>query len=171
MGALLQQASQVARGKGVCGKFVWLVPAWCFGDRIENLPPRTVKKRMTEQERRSVLPRGLWELINHSTCIRRGILKFFGDDSTSYTCPVEADLCCSKCAGDEASPPTSKAGWPIRVVQSQKHIIDAVKLALVGWREAKAAVLFSTVFTAALAEMILPDKAITKISRTAATIN
>ena len=46
-----------------------------------------------------------------------------------------------------------------------------MKLALVGWREAKAAVLFSTVFTAALAEMILPDKAITKISRTAATIN
>ena len=31
--------------------------------------------------------------------------------------------------------------------------------------------LFSTVFTAAPAEMILPDKAITKISRTAATIN
>ena len=46
-----------------------------------------------------------------------------------------------------------------------------MKLALTEWREANVAVLFPTVFTAALAEMILPDKAITMISRTAATIN
>jgi hypothetical protein len=47
-----------------------------------------------------------------------------------------------------------------------------VKLALVEWREAKAAVvLFPTVFTAALPEMILPDQAITIISRTAETVN
>jgi len=42
----------------------------------------------------------------------------------------------------------------------------------VEWREAKAAVvLFPTVFTAAPAEMILPDKAVTMISRTAMTVN
>jgi hypothetical protein len=139
---------------------------------MEHSPPRSVKKRMTERERRSVLPQGVWELINRSTCIRRGILEFFGEDCALYTCPVEADLCCSKCAGDEVKVPTSKAGRPVRVVQSQKHITDVVKLALVEWREKKAAVvLFPTVFTAALAEIILPDKAITMISRTAATVN
>jgi len=171
MRALMQRAGRAARGKGVCGKFIWLVSAWCFGDRMEHLPPRSVKKRMTERERRSVLPRGIWELINRSTCIRRGILEFFGEDCASYARPVEADLCCSKCAGDEVRVPTSKAR-PVRVVQSQKHITDAVKLALVEWREKKAAVvLFPTVFTAAPAEIILPDKAITMISRTAATVN
>jgi hypothetical protein len=47
-----------------------------------------------------------------------------------------------------------------------------VKLALVEWREAKAvAALFPTVFTEASAELILPDKAVTMISRTAATVN
>src|SRR5437762_11140462 len=127
---------------------------------------------MTERERRSVLPRGIWELINRSTCIRKGILEFFGEDCASYTCPVEADLCCSKCAGDEVKVPTSKAGRPVRVIQSQKHITDAVKLALVEWRETKAAVILSpTVFRVASVGIILPDKAITMISRTAATIN
>ena len=172
MGALLQRAGRTARGKGVSGKFIWLVPAWCFGDRIENLPPRSVKKRMTERERRSVLPRGIWELINHSTCIRRGILEFFGEDCTSYICPVEADLCCSRCAGEKVRVRTSRAGRPVKLVQSQKHITDAVKLALVEWREAKAAAVLSPrIFTAALAEMILPDKAVGIISRAAATIN
>ena len=45
-------------------------------------------------------------------------------------------------------------------------------MALVEWREAKAAVvLFPIVFTAAPAEMILPDKAVTMISRMAMTVN
>ena len=110
-------------------------------------------------------------MINRSTCIRKGILEFFGEDCASYTCPVEADLCCSKCTGDEVKVPTSKAGRPVKVIQSQKHITDAVKLALVEWRETKAAaVLFPTVFTEAAAEIILPDKAVTMISRTAATV-
>jgi superfamily II DNA helicase RecQ len=56
MRALMQRAGRAARGKGVCGKFIWLVPAWCFGDRMEHLPPRSVKKRIMERERRSVLP-------------------------------------------------------------------------------------------------------------------
>ena len=74
--------------------------------------------------------------------------------------------------GDEIRIRISKAGRPVKAVQSQKHITDAVKLALVQWREEKAtAVLFPTVFTAAPAEIILPDKAITTISRTAATVN
>jgi superfamily II DNA helicase RecQ len=169
MCALLQRAGRAARGNGVCGEFIWLVPAWCFGDRVENLPTRPVKKRMTESERRSILPRGIWELINRSTCIRKGILEFFGEDCVSYT---RLDRCCSKCDGDEIKLRISKAGRPVKTVQSQKHITDAVRSALVEWREAKAVVvLVSTVFTTALSEMILPDKAITMISRTAATIN
>jgi len=172
MGALLQRAGRAARGKEICGEFIWLVPTWCFGNRIENLPPQSVKKRLTECERRSVLPRGIWELANCPTCIRRSILTFFGEDCTLYACPVEADFCCSNCAGDKVKVPTSKAGRPVKTVQSQKHITDAVKLALTEWREAKAAaILHPTVFTTVLAEMILPDKAITKISRTAATVN
>lgn len=54
-----------------------MTEAWYFGDRLD--PSVQVKKRVTERERRSVLPRGLWELINRPTCIRRGILEFFGD--------------------------------------------------------------------------------------------
>jgi len=171
MGALLQRAGRAARGKEICGKFVWLVPAWCFGERIEHPPLRSVNKRMTERERRSHLPRGIWELINRSTCIRRSILEFFGENCASWAFPAEAVACCSKCIGNEVRVPTSNAGRPIKFVQSQKHITDAVKLALVEWREAKAAdVLHSTFFTAATAELILPDKAVTKISRTAATV-
>jgi hypothetical protein len=56
-------------------------------------------------------------------------------------------------------------------LQSQKHIIEAVKLALIEWREAKAAVLCPAVFIEAPAELILPDKAAAMISRTAATVN
>ena len=170
MGALLQRAGRAARGEAICGKFTWLVPPWCFGNRIEHMPPRSVKKRMTERERRSVLPRGIWELINHSPCIRRGILEFFGENRASCTRLVEAVSCCSKCAGDEVKVPNNKAGQPVRIVQSQKHITDRVKLALVEWREAKAAAVFPTFITAAPAELILPDKAVTMISRTAATV-
>src|SRR5205823_2722068 len=143
MRALMQRAGRAARGKAICGKFIWLVPAWCFGDKMEHLPPPSVKKRMTECERRSILPRGLWELINQSTCIRRGILEFFGMDCTSFICPAD---CCSKYAGDEVKVRTSKAGRPVKIVQSQKHITGAVKLALTEWREANVAVLFPTVF-------------------------
>jgi hypothetical protein len=81
-------------------------------------------------------------------------------NNLSYTCPVEAELCRSKCAGDEARVRISKAGRPVRIVQSQKHITDAVKLALVEC-------CFRRFFTAALAKKVLPDKAITTISRTA----
>jgi superfamily II DNA helicase RecQ len=172
MGALMQRAGRAARGEAIYGKFIWLVPPWCFGDRTEQLLPRSIKKRPTEQERRSILPRGIWELINSSTCIRRGILEFFGEDCASYSCPVEAVSCCSKCAGDEVGIRIRRAGRLVRTVQSQKHITDAVKLALVEWREAKAVtVLFQTVFIAAPAELILPDKAVGLISRTAATVN
>ena len=46
-----------------------------------------------------------------------------------------------------------------------------MNLALVKWREEKAAAVLSpTVFTEALPEMILPDKAVTIISRTAETV-
>ena len=56
--------------------------------------------------------------------------------------------------GDEVVVRTSSAGQPVKAVQSQKHIIDAVKLALVEWREVKAvAVCSPMIFTVALAEM------------------
>ncbi len=86
----------------------------------------------------------------------------------------EADprLCYSRSAGVEIIPRTSKAGQPIRVVQSQKHITEAVKSALTEWRATKAAtVLCLTVFTDPKAQLILLDKAIFHISRTGAAIN
>ena len=65
----------------------------------------------------------------------------------------------------------SKVGQLVKTIQSQKHITDAVKLALIEWREAKAAmVLPSTVFTAIPSGLILLDKAISLISQTAATV-
>ena len=171
MDALLQRAGRAARGRGVCGKFVWLVQPWCFGDRIEHLQPRSNNKRMTGPERRSALPRGMWELINHSVCIRRGIIEFFGEDYTPCSRPAETEPCCSRCAGEEIRIRTSKAGQTVRTVQSQKYISKAVKSALVEWRKGKAAVVLGpTVFTAAPAELILPDRALTLISRTAATV-
>lgn len=169
--ALWQRAGRAARSQAICGEFVWFVEAWCFGDRLDS--SAQVKKRTTERERRSLLPRGLWELINRPTCIRRGILEFYGDDLSSQPRP-EADprLCCSRCAGVEIIPRTSKAGQPIRVIQSQKHITEAVNSALTKWRATKAAtMLCSTIFTDPKAQLILPDKAIFHISRTGATIN
>ena|SRR5438045_2955584 len=133
-----------------------------FGDRKEDLPPVSVGKHIAECKRQSALPHSLWELINHSTCIQRSILKFFDEDYISYAHLAD---CCSKYAGNEVKVHTSKAGQPVKIVQSQKHITDAVKLALVEWQEAKVtAVLFPTVSTELLAEMVLPDKVITKIS-------
>jgi hypothetical protein len=50
--------------------------------------------------------------------------------------------------------------------------VEAVKLALVEWRKAKEAVVLSaTLFKGERVEQILPDKAVTAISRTAGTIN
>jgi superfamily II DNA helicase RecQ len=170
MGALMQRAGRCARGKAVCGEFIWLVPAWCFGERVEHVPSRSAvnKKRLTESERRSALPRGIWELINDSTCIRKGILEFFGEHCAQFTHPSP---CCSRCKGDEVKIRITKAGRSVKNVQCQKYITDAVKLALVKWREEKAAAVLSpTVFTTALPEMILPDKAVTIISRTAETV-
>jgi superfamily II DNA helicase RecQ len=170
IGALMQRAGRCARGKAVYGEFIWLIPAWCFGERVDHVPSRSTinKKRVTESERRSTLPRGIWKLINDSTCIRKDILEFFGEHCVQFTHPSP---CCSKCRGDEVKICISKAGRPVKNVQSQKHITNAVKLALVKWREEKAAAVLSpTVFTAALPEMILPDKAITIISRTAETV-
>jgi len=171
MCALWQRAGRAARSPAICGRFVWMIEAWCFGDRLD--PSVQVKKRATERERRSVLPRGLWELINHPTCIRRGILDFFGDDLPLSLCP-EADprLCCSRCAGTESGPRAGNVKCAVQVVQSQKHIAAAVDSALIQWREAKAAAaLFSTVFTQAKAQLILPDKAIFYISRAGATVD
>jgi hypothetical protein len=166
MDALMQRAGRAARGREICGKFVWLVPPWCFGERIEHMPLQTAKKHMTHRERRSVLPRGMWEIINHSDCIPRGIVEFFGEHR-----PAEACGNCSRCAGDEVKAPASKAGRPIKIVQSPKHITEAVKLALVRWREAKAADVFSSSFiTTTPAELILPDKAMTLISRAAKSV-
>ena len=109
MCALLQRAGRAARGKGVRGEFIWLVEVWCFGDRLESLS-QMMNKNRTEHERWSMLPRGLWKLLNLSTCIRRAILEFFGDNLTSYILPVDSHLCCSRCAGDKITPHTSKAG-------------------------------------------------------------
>jgi superfamily II DNA helicase RecQ len=171
MCALLQRAGRAARGRTVRGEFIWLVEAWCFGDRLDS-PPQATNKSRTECERRSMLPRGLWELINRSPCIRKGILKFFGDDLSSYVCPVDPPLCCSRCAGDEITLRIGNAGQRVKSVQSQKHIVEAVKAALIQWRETKAAkVLSSTVFTDEKAQLILPDIAIRHISRTGATVN
>jgi hypothetical protein len=171
MGALLQRAGRAARGKGVYGKFIWLVQPWCFGDKTNNLLPRLTNQRMTDLQRRSILPRGIWELINRSDCIRRGILKYFDEDCATYGGPEMTIPCCSKCMDNKIQIHISKRVYNIRTLQSQKHITDAVKSALVEWRAEKAgAVLHPTLFKEALAELIIPDKAITAISRNAATI-
>jgi hypothetical protein len=61
-----------------------------------------------------------------------------------------------QCMRDEVRVPTSKAGHPLRIIQSPKHIAEAVKMGLVEWREVKIAyVLFPTFITAAPAELFL----------------
>ena len=175
MCALWQRAGRAARGRAICGEFVWFVESWCFGDRLDS--SAQVKKRTTERERRSVLPRGLWELINLSTCIRRSILEFYDDDLSSQPhLGTDPRLCCSRCASIETRPRTSKAGQPVRVIQSQKHITAAMNSTLIEWRETKAATvlfstIFSTIFTDHKVQLILPDKAIFDISRTDATVD
>ncbi len=175
MCALWQRAGRAARGRAICGEFVWFVESWCFGDRLDS--SAQVKKRTTERERRSVLPRGLWELINLPTCIRRSILEFYDDDLSSQPhLGTDPRLCCSRCASIETRPRTSKAGQPVRVIQSQKHITAAMNSTLIEWRETKAATvlfstIFSTIFTDHKVQLILPDKAIFDISRTGATVD
>jgi superfamily II DNA helicase RecQ len=168
MGALSQRAGRAARGKGYYGKFVWFVPPWCFGDKAERVLGST--KHLMDSERRSLLPQGIWELINRSVCIRKGILEFFGEDCTSYTGPAEKGLCCSNCTG-AGTRIRIKEGRSGRTQQSQKHITEAVKSALVEWREAKATATLSTsLFGVPLTELVLPDKAIGMISRAAITV-
>lgn len=171
MCALWQRADRAVRSQAICGKFVWMIEPWYFEDRLNSSVQ--VKKRATERERRSVLSRGLWELINHSTCIRKGILEFFDDDLVS-SLRAEADsrLCYSRCAGTKRGSQADNAEQTVRVNQSQKHIIAAVNSALIQWREAKAAAaLFSTVFSDAKAQLILPDKVVFSISRAGSTID
>ena len=171
MCALWQRAGRAARSQAICGQFVWMIERWYCGDRLD--PSVQVKKRATERERRSVLPRGLWELINRPTCIREIILQFFGDDS-ALSLPPEADLrlCCSRCAGTERGSQAVNAGRAVRVIQSQKHITTAVNSALVQWRKSKAIAAFSsTVFSDSKEQLILSDKAVFHISRAGATVD
>ena len=60
------------------GKFIGLVQARLFERRIENLLPRSVKKRRIECLWHSILPRSTWELINRSICIQRYTLERSG---------------------------------------------------------------------------------------------
>ena len=168
MRALLQRAGRAARGKSVCGEFIWILPTWSFGEKAEHTP-RSGKKHLTDAEKRSMLPDGIWKLINRSTCVRKGILEFFGDTCKSDNRPGP---CCNRCSGDEPKVRTNKAGRFVKNIQCQKHITVAVALALAKWREAKAAsVLSSTEFTSELGQMIIPDKAITVVSRTATEVD
>ena len=90
---------------------------------------------------------------------------------TSYTYTGPADCCCSKCAANPIEIPTSNAKRSVKVVQSAKWISDAVKSALIRWREAKAAEILPLTRHAPDSTIILPDLVIRCISRTAATIH
>lgn len=172
MCALWQRAGRAARSSAILGEFLWFVEPWCFGDRLDS--SAVVKNKKTDCERRTMLPRGIWELINHPTCIRRSILEFYVDDLSSQP-RLERDpsFCCSRCAGIETKLPTSsKTRYSVRAIQSQKHITTSVKSALIEWRKVKSATLLrSTVFEDNEGQMILPDKAVTEISRCGATVD
>ncbi len=143
MCALWQRAGRAARGRAICDEFFWFVESCCFEDRLDS--STQVEKRTTERERRFVLSRGLWELINLSACIRRSILEFYDDDLFSQSrLETDSRLCCSRCVDIEIRSRISKAEQSVRVIQSQKHITAAMNSTLIEWRETKAAtVLFS----------------------------
>jgi hypothetical protein len=93
-------------------------------------------KAMTDAVRRSRMPRGIWQLINRNTCIRRGILEFFGEDITHYR--GFADPCCSICSDLKLPSLAPSLAFVHSVPQSPPWIKNSVQMALRKWREEKA---------------------------------
>jgi superfamily II DNA helicase RecQ len=177
--ALWQRAGRAARSPAVNGEFLWLVEPWCFKhstDTPSNSHAASQSllqgsKTQVDVQRRSSLPRGMCELINRVSCIRRGILKFFGDDISLCSRPICPQSCCSLCRGENNSVPQSKTlKCQVQSLQSQKHVVEEVRTALLKWRRDLAQQVYVNVATTEREELVLPMLAIRRISQTASTI-
>ena len=120
----------------------------------------------SEAERRSSLPDGFWKLINMDSCIRRGILEYFGQDLQDYTPPVD---CCSKCDGLVPLSMNLKPPYAVQDINTGKKLSTEVLTALNKWRASKApARLAGYAFNDP--EILMHDSLAARISRTAGTI-
>jgi len=117
-----------------------------------------------EAKRRSNLAKGFWKLFNRDTCIRRGILEYFGEDLSNFHRP--AGYCCCKCAGVILK---LKLAHAVHIVQSVAKITKAVKIALLKWRTTKASSWFKdSILTKP--SILLPDYVVCLISRAAGMV-
>ena len=121
----------------------------------------------SEAEKRSNLPAGFWKLINKDSCIRLGILKFFGEDLRGYVKPV--DYCCSKCAGSVPLLMNLRPPHRVQDVHTGKKLYTVVLAALKQWRASKAPSQFAG-FAFNNNQILMHDSIAARISRTAGTI-
>jgi len=166
--ALIQRAGRAARSRGSRGKFIWLVERWCLEPRLDPTatPTQSKNKMDANASRRSSLPRGMCALINNDSCIRRGILEFFGEDLSQFRQPE--GYCCSRCSGEPLDPP--KSAYTVNHTLSPAWVTRAVKQALLAWRERKAKeTLPSTKYGDQ--SVLLVDPVVSLISRAAKSID
>lgn len=111
-------------------------------------------------------------MINNKICIRRSILEFFGEDVASYAHPFGPQACCNLCRGDQSELRNSHTVKRcVKSLVSQKHFVEAAKAALLKWRRDTAQSLFSSTYSLAREELILPTAVIRVISQTASSID
>jgi len=185
MCTLIQRAGRAARGPNVDGEFVWLVESWCYkeGENTQQIdknselnrtaspsgphrPSKQSKKAKQNAERQAKLPDSFWQMINSGICIRKCILKHFGEDVSRHPSPA---VCCSYCSTIEIPlPPKPKLSFS--TAKSARWIVTATKEALLTWRESKATELFAS-FNYTDPAIIMCDRAINEISKVAASID
>lgn len=166
--ALWQRAGRAARDSSMTGNFIWFVEPWCCTSPGTNSQGASWLNNSPRQP----LPRELADVINSELCIRRSILEFFGEDAAAYSHPSGPQSCCSLCRGDQSELRISHAvKRSVKSLVSQKHFVEAAKAALLEWRRGTAQSLFSSTYSLAREELVLPTAVIRLISQTASSID
>lgn len=167
---LWQRAGRAARGSSMTGNFIWFVEPWCFKPVTAGTNSQGASR--SNNSPRRPLPRELADVINNKICIRRSILEFFGEDVASYAHPFGPQACCNLCRGDQSELRNSHTVKRcVKSLVSQKHFVEAAKAALLKWRRDTAQSLFSSTYSLAREELILPTAVIRVISQTASSID
>ncbi|KAL6408078.1 DNA helicase, ATP-dependent, RecQ type [Ilyonectria robusta] len=166
--SLWQRAGRAARGDEIRGEFIWFVEPRCIA---ASMPRNEFQGALRSGTSQSRLSQELLGVINSQTCIRKSILSFFGQDATSYLHPAGASSCCSLCRGDKTVFQSTVVFKQPKILASQKHIVEAVKAALLKWRKETARTLFSSVDSREKEDWIMPMPAVRYLSQTASSVD
>lgn len=166
--SLWQRAGRAARGADIRGEFIWFVEPRCTA---ASMPRNEVQGPLQPNTPKSRLSQELLGVINNQSCIRKSILTFFGEDATSYLHPVGASSCCSLCRGDKTVSQGTGAFQQPKILISQKHIVEAVRVALLKWRKETARTLFSSTDSREKEDWIMPMPAVRQLSQAASSVD